>query len=285
MNHHPINRIRSAIKTSLPGARIILAGSYYYNEQSENSDYDLLVLSGFPVRRSKKQAIITKLEEDKIKYDIHFIPKVFVFLGWKNIAGKDLDTGKNIRLRLTRRVCSAVLASRIKMAFYYYLTKEYGRSTIALFRVRILPCAQTDIDIFSFAGSLRLLERFRSNFTSEEYSLYRKALTNRADTRGKTTDARQLLALINDVFLHASGNLFQIQHNLQYYVYSMRKGSFKILVNYNKTITCALYHYANGNPEESARELSKLTKVTRLDKQLKEYSCLSLLEIKSQAED
>ena len=281
MNHHPINRIRSAIKASLPGARIILAGSYFYNEQTENSDYDLLVLSNLPVRKSKKQAIITRLARDKIKYDIHFVPKVFILLGWKNIAGKDLDTGKDIRLRLTRRVCSAVLASRIKMAFYYYLKKEYGRSTIALFRARILPCAQTDIDIFSFAGNLRLLERFRSNFTDEEYLLYRNALANRTDTRGKDTDTRQLLALINDVFLHASGSLFQIQHNLQYYAYSLKRGSLNIPVNYNKTITCALYQYTNGNPEESARELSKLTKVTRLDEQLKEYSCLSVLEIKS----
>jgi len=281
MSHYPIDRIRSAIKASLPSARIILAGSYFYNEQTETSDYDLLVLSNFPVRKHKKQAIIERLAHEKIKYDIHFIPKLFIFLKWKQIAGKDLDSEKDIRLRLTRKVCSAVLASRIKMAYYYYLTKDYGKSIISLFRARMLPYAETDIDIFSFAGNLRLLEQFRSKLTDEEYLLYKKALINRTDARGEVTDTRLLLALINETFLLSRNNLFQVQHNLQYYVYSIRRGSLKVLVNYNKAITCALHHYTNDNLKESARQLSKLTDVTHLYEQLKEYSHLSVLEIKN----
>ena len=281
MSHNSIDRIRSAIKASLPNARIILVGSYYYNEQIATSDYDLLVLSNFPVRRSKKQEIVTRLARDKIKYDIHFMPKLFIFLRWKYIAGKDLDSGENIQLRLTGKVRSAVFASRIKMAYYYYLTKEYNNSIIALLRAKIIPDAVTDIDIFSFAGNLQLLERCRSKLSDEEYSLYKKALLNRADARGEVTDTRLLLALINEVFQHSPDNLFQVQHNLQYCVYSIRRGSLRVLVNYNGAITCALHHYMNDNPEESTRQLSKLTKVTDLDAQLKEYSCLSVLEIKN----
>ena len=94
-------------------------------------------------------------------------------------------------------------------------------------------------------------------------------------------DKRQLLALINEIFLRSRDKLFQLQHNLHYYVYSIRRGSFKVLVNYNQAITCALYHYTNDNLEESARQLSKLTKVTHLGEQLKEYSDLSVLEMKN----
>ncbi len=281
MSHHPIDRIRSAIKASLPGARTILVGSYFYNEQTATSDYDLLVLSNFPVRKSTKQEIIKRLVHDEIKYDIHFIPKIFIFLKWKYVAGKDLDSGKDIRLQLTRKIRLAVLASRIKMAFYYYLTKEYGKSAIALFRARILPHAETDIDIFSLAGNLRLLEELRSKISDEEYLLYKNALINRTDAQGEGTDTRLLLKLINEVFLHSQDNLFQVPHNLQYYVYSIRRGSLKVLVNYNKAITCALYHYTNNNPEASARQMSKLTKVTHLAEQLKEYSNLSILEEKN----
>ncbi len=281
MSHHSIDRIRSAIKASLPSARIVLVGSYYYNEQTADSDYDLLVLSNFPVKRSKKQAIVARLERAGIKYDLHFIPKLFIFLKWKYVAGKDLDSGKDIRLELTRRVRSAVLASRIKMAYYYYLGEEYNKSIIALLKVRIMPNAVTDIDIFSFTGNLRLLEQLRSEFSEEEYLLYKEALVKRADVQGKATDTEQLLGMINEMFLRSKGDLFQLQHNLQYYAYSIRRGSFKVLVNYNKAITSALYHYMNDNPEESTRQLSKLTKVTHLEDQLKEYSCLSMFEMKN----
>jgi len=281
MNSHSLDHIRSAIKASLPRARIILIGSYFYNEQTADSDYDLLVLSNFPVRRSKKQEIIKRLAQDEIKYDIHFIPKLFILLGWKFVAGKDLDSGKNFRSKLTRNARLAILASRIKMAFYYYLIKEYDKSTIALFRARMLPHAETDCDLFSFAGKSHLLERLRSEISDEEYLLYKKALNHRTDNQETVTDTRLLLTLINEIFLQSKNNLFQVPHNLQYYVYSIRRGSLKVLVNYNKAIISALYHYMNDNPEESARQLSKLTKVTHLVEQLKEYSSLSLLEVKN----
>ena len=83
------------------------------------------------------------------------------------------------------------------------------------------------------------------------------------------------------MFLSVKDNLFQLQHNLQYYIYSIKRGSPKILVNYNKDVTCALYHFANDNPEESALQLSKLTKVTHLEEQLKEYSQFAVLEMKN----
>jgi predicted nucleotidyltransferase len=281
MNPQPIDRIRSAIKASLPNARIVLVGSYFYNEQSATSDYDLLVLTIFPVKKSKKQEIVARLANDEIKYDIHFIPRLFILLKWKIVAGKDLDSGKDIRLRVTKRVCSTVFASRIKMAYYYYLTKEYHLSVIALLRARILPYAVTDIDIFSFAGNMHLLEQIRSNLNDEEYLLYKTALTNGTESREDTIDTRLLLTLINETFLHKKYSLFQVPHNLQYYAYSIRRGSLSLLVNYNQAITSALYHYMNGDLEKSTKQLSKLTKVTSLNDQLKEYSQLSVLEMKN----
>jgi len=281
MSPHPIDRIRSTIKASLPNARIVLVGSYFYNEQSATSDYDLLVLSNFPVSSSKKQEIVARLAHDAIKYDIHFIPKLFILLKWKIVAGKDLDSGKDIRLQLNKKTRSTIFASRFKMAYFYYLTKDYHLSIIALLRAKILPYAETDIDIFSFAGNMCLLEQLRSNISDEEYLLYKTAVLNRANTQKDAIDTSLLLTLINDMFLQSKDNLFQLPHNLQYYTYSIKRGSLSLLVNYNKAITSALHHYTNGNLEESNRHLSKLTKVTSLDEQLKEYSQLSVLELKN----
>ncbi|MDH3716430.1 MAG: hypothetical protein OET44_21585, partial [Gammaproteobacteria bacterium] len=207
--------------------------------------------------------------------------ELFVALGWKNIAGKDLDTGEDIRLRLTRKIRAEVLANRIKMAYYYYLNEEYGLSVVALFRAQALPHAKTDIDIFSFAGNLRLLERIRSEFTEEEYLLFKNALINRTDAAAEKTEKKLLLAGINKLFLQARDNFFQLQHNLQYYVYAMRRGSINAWVNYNGAITSALHHYMNKNPDESARQLSKLTLVTDLGEQLKEYARLGVLEVRN----
>ncbi len=281
MSHHQIDRIRAAIKASLPRARIVLIGSRFYNEQISTSDYDLLVLSNLPVKKSRKQEIVGRLAAEKIKYDIHFIPKLFIFLGWKYVAGKDLDSGHVIRLRLNRKIRSAIFASRIKMAYYYYATEEYNNSAIALLRVRLLPEADTDIDIFSFGGNFRMLEKLRDTFSDEEYGLYKQALTNRTDDKEGLIDTKLLLSLMNNLYRDSPDNLFQLQHNLQYYVYSIKRGSLKVTVNYNGAITCALSHYTNGNPKESTRQLSKLTTVTDLDAQIREYACLSILEMKN----
>ncbi len=281
MSPHSIDRIRSAIKASLPNARIVLVGSYFYHEQSATSDYDLLVLSNFPVSSSKKQEIVARLTHDGINYDLHFIPKLFILLKWKIVAGKDLDSGKDIQLQLNKKTRSTIFASRIKMAYFYYLTKDYHLSIIALLRVRILPYAETDIDIFSFAGNLRLLEQIRGNLSNEEYLLYKTALINRTNTQKDTIDTSLLLTLINEMFLHSKDSLFQLPHNLQYYAYSIKRGSLSLLTNYNKAITSALHHYTNGNLEEANKQLSKLTKVTSLDEQLKEFAQLSVLELKN----
>jgi predicted nucleotidyltransferase len=276
-----IDQLKSAIKAILPRSQIVLVGSFYYNEQTSSSDYDLLVLSTFPVRKSKQQAIVTRMADAKIEYDIHFIPKLFVCLNWKLVAGRDLDTGRDIRLRMTTRVRSTIRSTRIRMAYYYYLTQQYNKAVIELLRVRLLPYAESDVDLFSYAGKQQLLERLRRQFDEDEYQLYKSALNNRSNTGGQKIDTRLLIEKINQVFQGFKDDLFQLQHNLQYYAYSLKRGSLNPLVNYNKAITAALFHFANGELDESARQLSKLTKVTQLDEQLKEYALLSVLTIEN----
>jgi hypothetical protein len=167
------------------------------------------------------------------------------------------------------------------MAYYYYLTQQYNKAVIELLRVRLLPYAESDVDLFSYAGKQQLLERLRRQFDEDEYQLYKSALSNRSNTGGQKIDTRLLIEKINQVFQGFKDDLFQLQNNLQYYAYSLKRGSLNPLVNYNKAITAALFHFANGELDESARQLSKLTKVTQLDEQLKEYALLSVLTIEN----
>ena len=150
-----------------------------------------------------------------------------------------------------------------------------------MLRVRLLPYAETDLDVFSFSGNQRLLEQLRGRFADDEYLLYKTALNNRNDAREEAIDSRVLLDNINKVFHQWKDDLVWLPHNLQYYAYAIKHGSLNLLVNYNKAITCALCHFVNGRLEESAKQLSKLTEVTELEEQLREYALLSVLKIEN----
>ena len=276
MTDHTLKQIRATIHSKLPRAQIVLVGSRYYDEARPDSDYDLLVLSTLPVRSHTKQRIVDALERAQINYDIHFVPKVFVYLGWKHVAGRDLDSGQDIELRLSKRVCKTIRANQIKMAYYHLLADDLHKATLALMRARLLPWARTDRDIFSMSGSRKLIDRIHDQLTGQEVSLYRRVLSG--DGAITDDDRAQLLELANRAFTANRNNLFRIQHNLQYYAYSLRNRSLRLWVDYNCAITTALHHFVNARPDAAAMELEKLTPVTSLRSQLLEYSQLSMLE-------
>ncbi len=278
MSQPPLENIRSTIKSALPHAQIVLVGSRFYEESRPDSDYDLLVLSTFPVRRHIKRRIIKALTQAQINYDIHFVPRIFVSLGWKHLAGRDLDSGQNIQLRLNSRIRTTVRANQIKMAYYHLLTDDLHKATLALMRARLLPWAETDRDIFSKSGSRKLIGRIHDQLTGQEVSLYERVLSDE-DTI-TDDDKALLLKLLNRTFLANRNRLFRIQHNLQYYAYSFRNRSLHVWVDYNRTITTALHHFINARPDAAIMELKKLTPVTELRSQLLEYAQLSMLEIK-----
>ncbi len=278
MPQQPPQRIRTIIKSALPRAQVVLVGSRFYEEARPDSDYDLLVLSTLPVRRSVKQQIIHALQQARINYDIHFVPRLFVYLGWKQVAGRDLDSGQNIPLRLTRRVRTTVRANQIKMCYYHLLTGDLHRAALALMRARLLPHAETDRDIFCLAGSRKLIDRIHDQLSEQEISLYKRVLSS--DDTIIDDDRNLLLDLINETFTTNRNRLFRIQHNLQYYAYSFRRRSLHLWVDYNRVITTALHHFVNARPDAAITELEKLTPVTSLRSQLLEYAQLSVLEIK-----
>ncbi|RMF96112.1 MAG: hypothetical protein D6727_09120, partial [Gammaproteobacteria bacterium] len=94
----------AAIRQQLPRARVVLTGSHYYGDAKRDSDYDLVVITTWPVRRKLRQAINTRLACSGLRYDVHFIPKPLLWLRWKNLAGRDLASGERLTLSLTARV-------------------------------------------------------------------------------------------------------------------------------------------------------------------------------------
>ncbi len=271
----------STIKAILPKASIVLVGSQHYGESTPDSDHDLIVLTHLPVGGKFRRRIAEALAAENVKYDIHFIPRLMVVLGWKNVAGTDLETGERMQVTLSARVRSALFANRIKMAYYYYVFGRYESSALSLLRTRLLPHAKNDTDIFSFAGNMKLLKSLRTNFGKEEFQLYLDTISSRLNGAKISVDSDLLLALINESYDQRADNLFHINFNVRYYVYNLKKGLPRFWVNYCGTITEALRHYANGDTAASAMALAKLTKVTDLEQQLEEYTELSMLEIEN----
>ncbi len=276
-----VDRLRSRIQAVLPKASIVLVGSQHYGESTPDSDHDLIVLTYLPVGRKLRQSIARTLADENIKYDIHFIPRLMVLIGWKNIAGTDLETGERMQVNLSSRIRSALFANRIKMAYYYYVFGRYESSALSLLRTRLLPYAKNDEDVFSFAGNKKLLESVSGNFSVPEYHLYSEIISNRISGSKVSVDSEKLLGLINKSYDERPDNLFHLNYNVRYYVYAINSGLPKFWVNYSGTITKALYHYANGDIEASTQTLSRLTKVTDLKSQLEEYTELSMLEIEN----
>lgn len=271
--------LHAAIRQQLPRARIVLTGSHYYGDAKPDSDYDLVVITAWPVRRGRRRDIAGQLARTGLRYDVHFVPAPLLWLGWKNLAGIDLGSGRRLALALTPRVRREVRANRLKMAWYHCLCGELDLAAIALLRVRLLAQAKDDRELFSLDGNRQLLECLRDCLDPEEYALYRAALDARQADEPRPIPRTPLLRLLDDSWQRHRHELFQLQHNLRYWAYALRHGRPRLLVDYNYRITAALRHRVHGDHDAAARELGQLVPVSALDAQLQEYTLLRMLDI------
>ncbi len=274
-----VTLLHGTIRQLLPRAQVVLTGSHYYGDAHPDSDYDLVVITALPVRRSRRRELGRRLAATGLRFDVHLIPRPLLWLRWKNLAGRDLDSGACLTLRLSPRVRREILANRLKMAWYHCLRGEPALAAIALLRLRLLTQARDDRELFSLTGNRRLLERLRERLDEQEYDLYRAALCVRPDGATRPIPRPLLLRLLEASWQRHRGELFQLQHNLRYWAYALRNGRPRLLVNYNERMTAALRHYVHGKRRAAARELGRLVSVSNLEQQLQEYTLLRMLDI------
>lgn len=77
--------IKSAVKTKMPDARILIYGSYARNEQKKHSDVDIIIISDIPKLTFKeRQAVRYAIYDIEIKYGIIMSPKVVTAVEWNS---------------------------------------------------------------------------------------------------------------------------------------------------------------------------------------------------------
>lgn len=79
------DQIRNSVKTTAPGARLILFGSYARGEQTEESDIDLLILVDKEQLSYSEQSKITySLFLVELQYGISISPLIYTKDSWEN---------------------------------------------------------------------------------------------------------------------------------------------------------------------------------------------------------
>ncbi len=69
-NSQTLSTIKIQIFSILPGCRIVLFGSRARNENTEESDYDLLIITKTTMPISEKREFRSKIRKSLISYDI-----------------------------------------------------------------------------------------------------------------------------------------------------------------------------------------------------------------------
>ena len=77
------SEIKKSVKSILPETRVLIYGSYARNEENENSDVDIMIISdNSSLSEEKRREVRYAVYDIEIKYGIILSPKVITATEW-----------------------------------------------------------------------------------------------------------------------------------------------------------------------------------------------------------
>lgn len=114
-----IKKIHQQLIAIYPHCLVLLGGSYFYGEATENSDLDFYIVSSvwefFKHTRSKRLASEIRVQNPRLQ--IIFIPKICFKYGWYYVCGQDIE-GRTCISKINKKI---IFRNSLKLAYYHYL--------------------------------------------------------------------------------------------------------------------------------------------------------------------